>query len=160
MPNEFLTKKDLLFLTKKTVELVNKSTNQRIKLFDLDIIDNNQNTFLSNEEAKLLNEANRAANLAIKTIATDLKNSEASKVLQKTIIDLQEVIEQLEKFNIFIGIFAKLITVFSRINQVIAAGGGAVVVISSLVDELIKLSNSVAERGGDNNEDNYVPGTM
>ncbi|MEC4818905.1 MAG: hypothetical protein SAK29_37370, partial [Scytonema sp. PMC 1069.18] len=108
----------------------------------------------------LLNEANRAANLAIKTIATDLKNSEASKVLQKTIIDLQEVIEQLEKFNIFIGIFAKLITVFSRINQVIAAGGGAVVVISSLVDELIKLSNSVAERGGDNNEDNYVPGTM
>ncbi|WP_414584740.1 hypothetical protein [Scytonema sp. PCC 10023] len=159
MSNEFLTKQDLLFLTKKTVELVNKSTNQRIKLLDLDIIDNNQNTFISNEEAKLLNEANRAANLAIKTITTDLKNSEASKVLQKTIIDLQEVIEQLEKFNIFIGIFAKLITVFSRINQVIAAGGGAVVVISSLVDELIKLSNSVGERGGGNNED-YVPGTI
>ncbi len=158
MANELLTKKDLLKLTKVILDLVKVSTKQRIDLLDEGLINNNQNAFISNEEVKLLNEANKAANQAIEEIATDLKQSEAAKVLEKTITDLQGVIDELKRFNTFIGIFAKLISVFSRISQVVAAGGGAVAVISSLVNELTELANSVGSRGGENSEP--IPGTI
>ena len=106
----------------------------------------------------LYNEANKAANQAIEEIATDLKESEAAKVLEKTITDLQAAIDELKKFNTFIGIFAKLISVFSRISQVVAAGGGAVAVISSLVNELTDLANPVQSRGGEDSDP--IPGTI
>jgi hypothetical protein len=157
MANEFLTKEDLLTLVKTILELVTQSTDRRVKLLGEKLIDNNQNEFISNEETKLLNEANKVANMTIGNIATDLKNSEAAKILQKTITDLEEVIEELEQFNIFIGIFAKLINVFSRISQVVAAGGGSVAIISSLVNDLIKLADPVVERGG---LDSYIPGAI
>ncbi|KYC36091.1 hypothetical protein WA1_40850 [Scytonema hofmannii PCC 7110] len=158
MANEFLTKKDLLKLTKVIIDLVKVSTKQRIDLFDEGLINNNQNAFIFNEEVKLLNEANKAANQAIEEIATDLKKGEAAKVLEKTITDLQAVINELKRFDTFIGIFAKLISVFSRISQVIAAGGGAVAVISSLVNELIELANPVESQGVEDSD--FIAGTI
>jgi hypothetical protein len=158
MANDLLTKKDLLKLTKFIINLVKVSTKQRIDLLEEGLINNNQNAFIFNEEVKLLNEANKAANQAIEEIATDLKQGEAAKVLEKTINDLQAAIDELKKFNTFIGIFAKLISVFSRISQVVAAGGGAVAVISSLVNELTELANPVQSRGGEDSDP--IPGTI
>lgn len=158
MANELLTKQDLLKLIKVIIDLVEVSTKRRIDLFDEGLINNNQNAFIFNEEVKLLNEANKAANQAIEEIATDLSESKAAKVLEKTITDLQAVIDELKKFNTFIAIFAKLISVFSRISQVVAAGGGAVAVISSLVNELIELADTVESRGGEDSD--FKPGTI
>lgn len=158
MANEILTKQDLLTSVKILVEIVHISTTQRIELLNQKLIDNSQNQFISNEETKLLNEANRAANMTIANIATDLKNGNAAKILNNTINDLTKVIEQLKQFNTFIAIFAKLIDVFSRINQVVAAGGGTVAVISSLVNELTNLADPVVERGEE--VDRYIPGAI
>ncbi|KAB8320364.1 hypothetical protein SD81_001795 [Tolypothrix campylonemoides VB511288] len=158
MANELLTTNDLQDLAEFIGDLVNLSQKKRRNLLREGLINNNQNAFISNEEVKLLNEANNAANRAIEEIATDLTKGEAAKVLKKTINDLQAAINELKRFNTFIGIFGKLINVFSRISQVVAAGGGAVAVISSLVNELIELANPVGSRGGENSEP--IPGTI
>jgi len=61
MANQLLTKKDLLKMTKVIINLVKVSTKQRIDLLEEGLINNNQNAFIFNEEVKLLNEANKAA---------------------------------------------------------------------------------------------------
>ncbi len=158
MANELLTTNDLQNLAQFIGDLVNLSQKKRRKLLREGLINNNQSAFISNQEGQLLNEANTVANRAIEEIATDLTKGEAAKVLEKTINDLQAAINELKRFNTFIGILGKLINVFSRISQVVAAGGGAVAVISSLVNELIELANPVESRGAENSEP--IPGTI
>lgn len=158
MANELLTTNDLQDLAQFIGDLVNLSQKKRRKLLREGLINNNQSAFISNQEGQLLNEANTVANRAIEEIATDLKKGKAAKVLEKTINDLQAAINELKRFNTFIGILGKLINVFSRISQVVAAGGGAVAVISSLVNELTELANPVGSRGGEDSDP--IPGTI
>ncbi|MEH2038618.1 MAG: YcaO-like family protein [Nostoc sp.] len=75
------------------VELVEVSTKQRTDLSEQGKINSHQNALLFNEEVKLLNLANQSANLMIGKILTDLERSEAAKVLQTTIKNLNAVIK-------------------------------------------------------------------
>lgn len=145
MANTSLTATELFGLVKDIIELVSKSANHRVDLVQAGKLDLAHSRNINGLEGRLLNLANELTNVAIdKTIRTDL--SGAAQVLKKTTGDLTAVINQLNDFNNFVGTLANLINIFSRISQAIA--GGTTAVISTLVEGIKNLANTMASPSG------------
>lgn len=133
-----LTKNDITALGYLT--LVENSMRRRSQLFDQGKLTFNQALIISEDETRFLNKANRAANLIIDSIATDISNP--GKVLQDITKELENVIKEIEDFNDIIAVFSLLIRLFGRILVATSSGPLAIAQIGPIIDDIRQLVNS------------------